>query len=130
MFFAALLANGVFVMRMAQDAENLGDLLSYTFKVIPSFALSDSLLYSFNRADLNKTRNYTEAEIWLANYKRTTLPERTNITLQAWDLPNMGGDLISMGGNALIFGVVLILIETGCLSWAIEAVVNRCKRNN
>lgn len=69
MFFAALLAIGVFVMRFVREAEQLGDLLSYIFKVVPSFAISDSLLYSFNREDLNKTRNYTEADIWLAEYQ-------------------------------------------------------------
>ncbi len=69
MFFAALLAIGVFVKRFVREAEQLGDLLSYIFKVVPSFAISDSLLYSFNREDLNKTRNYTEADIWLAEYQ-------------------------------------------------------------
>jgi hypothetical protein len=66
MFFSALLAIGVFVMRLVKEAEHLGDLLSYTFKVVPSFALSNSILYAFNKEDLNKTRNYTEADIWLA----------------------------------------------------------------
>ena len=46
-------------MRMIKEAEKQGDKLSYIFKFIPSYAISDSLLYSFNKAEMNTTRNYT-----------------------------------------------------------------------
>jgi|688.fasta_scaffold928455_2 hypothetical protein len=69
MFFAALIAIGIFILRIVKESENLGDKLSYIFKFVPSYAISDGLLYSFNRDELNKTRNYTEADIFLADLK-------------------------------------------------------------
>ena len=108
-------------MRMVQEAENLGDLFSYIFKIVPSFAISDSLLWSFNREDLNKTRNYTEADFWLSEYRNMTLAQRTNITLEPWELANMGGNLVSLGVNAIVFGTLLVLIESGILAC-------RCRR--
>lgn len=82
LLFAGLLANGVFVLRIVQESEKLGDLLSYLLKIVPSFAIADSLLYSMNREDLNKTRNYTEADKWLATYQGVELLPRTEITLE------------------------------------------------
>ena len=113
-------------MRIVQESENLGDKLSYFFKVVPSYAISDSILYSFNREELNKTRNYTEADIFLANINNETLPIRTNISLERWDLPNMGGDFVALCGNGLVFTILLVMIETGCFMW----LARRCSRDN
>jgi hypothetical protein len=125
MFFAALIAIGVFILRIVKESENLGDKLSYIFKLVPSYAISDGLLYSFNRNELNKTRNYTEADIFLADLKNYTLPLRTNISLASWDLPNIGGDLIALCGNAFVCTLLLVLIETGCFMWLARSCSNK-----
>jgi len=49
---------------------------------------------------------------------------RTNISLASWDLPNIGGDLIALCGNAFVCTTLLVLIETGSFMW----LVRRCSK--
>ena len=56
-------AVGIFTLRLIKQTENYGDLLAKIWKIIPSFAFSNSMLYSTSKDILNSTRNYTESEI-------------------------------------------------------------------
>ena len=69
---------------------------------------------------MNNTRNYTEADTFLAELNNKTLPLRTNISLSSWDMPNMGGNLVALWGNATIFTLILILIETGFFIYLVK----------
>ena len=45
------------------------------------------------------------------------MPPRTNITLESFDMANMGGDLYALAFHCIIALAILIIIETGiCLS--------------
>ena len=101
-------------MRMVKESENEGDLLSYIFKVIPSYAFTDAVLYSTAYETMNNTRNYTEGERLKARKDEEILPIRTNISLESFDLPNIGGDLISLGSASLFFLILLLVVEVGC----------------
>jgi hypothetical protein len=97
-------------------------------KVFPSYALSSGLLYSSSKQLLNKTREYTAAEIFNATSSNSAqilgniqeaidkLPRRTNITLESFEISNMGGDMIALAFH-FIFGIlIMIIVETGvCL---------------
>ena len=41
------------------------------------------------------------------------MPKRTNITLESYDMANMGGDLVALAIQSLIFLALVILIEIG-----------------
>ena len=104
-------------MRMLKETENTGDVLSKIFKIIPSYALSDAVLYSVSSELLNKTRNYTEGDILKAKRDEVELPQRVNITRESWDLANMGGDVIALAAESTICLALLIAIETGFFVW-------------
>ena len=53
---AAITAIGVFFLRSNRDTENLGDSLSYLFKILPSYCFSNALLYAAGKEVLNDTR--------------------------------------------------------------------------
>ena len=46
-------------------------------------------------------------------YNREDLPERTNITLEGFDMANMGGDAVALASQCVFCIVVMIGIETG-----------------
>ena len=41
------------------------------------------------------------------------MPPRTNITLESFEVANMGGDLLALGSHCIFFVMLLIIIETG-----------------
>ena len=44
------------------------------------------------------------------------MPKRTNITLESYEMANMGGDILALGLHCAIGLLLVILIETGiCL---------------
>lgn len=126
MVVSAIGAVAVFLMRMVQETESQGDLLSYILKfLVPSFAFTNSMLYTSNRKALNETRNYTEGDRLKAELLGEELLPRTNITLESFDLANMGGDFLALAGQSVVFLVILILIETGILMWFANII--RCR---
>jgi len=78
---------------------------------------------------MNETRAYLESDIWHARQKDIILPNRTNITLENWDGPNMGGDYLALLLASGVFTIILILVETACLVWVAEKISRRCKRH-
>jgi len=77
---------------------------------------------------MNETREYTADELFNATSSkyatslaaieeaRANMPPRTNITLESFDLANMGGDLVALGAHCVIFLIMLVVIESGiCL---------------
>ena len=97
-------------------------------KVFPSYALSSGMLYSAGRNLLNETREYTPAEIFNATTRGMggsrmsvtamkdaleNLPKRTNVTLESFEIPNMGGDMLALAGHFVICMLVVVIVETG-----------------
>ena len=83
------------------------------------------MLYSSSKKLLNETREYTAAEIFnstesvvATNNKSienaiAAMPPRVNITLESYDLANMGGDLAALGAHCVIGLLLLLIIEAG-----------------
>ena len=46
-------------------------------------------------------------------YNREELPERTNITLESFDMANMGGDAVALATQCVFCIAIMIGIETG-----------------
>jgi ABC-type multidrug transport system fused ATPase/permease subunit len=102
---------GVFFLRINLTTEEVGDLLQLVLKFLPSYSLSNSLMYVTSKAVLNETREYSEAERILARNNDVELAARTNVTLENMDLANMGGDMLAMGAVA----IASTLLLTFCL---------------
>mmetsp|Transcript_46513 Transcript_46513/g.61629 ORF Transcript_46513/g.61629 Transcript_46513/m.61629 type:complete len:295 (+) Transcript_46513:1509-2393(+) len=128
LILGSVLSSTVFVMRIIKQTEEQGDSLNQVLKVFPSYALSSGMLYSSSKQLLNETREYTAEELFNAttSVRATSLkamqdaianmPPRTNITLESFEMANMGGDLVALGCHCVVFLIFLIIFETGiCL---------------
>ena len=128
LILGSVTSSAVFVLRIIKQTEDTGDQLNDIFKVFPSFALSSGMLYSSSKKLLNETREYTAEELFNAttSVQATSwdaieraiakMPPRTNITLESFEMANMGGDLAALGCHCLLFLMLLIILETGILA--------------
>ena len=71
---------------------------------------------------MNETRAYLESDIWHARVKKIELPERVNITLENWDMPNMGGDFLALLINSAVCSIIVVIVETACFYWISKKV--------
>ena len=95
-------------------------------KIFPGYSLSSGMLYASSKQLLNETREYTPAEIFNATSRISSkdiqdaldsMPPRTNITLESFDLANMGGDVAALGAHCILGLLILIFVEAGiCLA--------------
>jgi hypothetical protein len=69
----------------------------WVFKVIPSFCLTNSVMY--------------------ATSKSTLLEDRPDVSSYDFNIENMGGDLVFCAGHFFLWTTVLILIESGVLKF-------------
>ena len=49
------------------------------------------------------------------------MPPRVNITLESYDLANMGGDIIALGAHFVFWLLFLIIMEIGCCCCCMNA---------
>lgn len=55
------------------------------------------------------------------------MPQRTNITLDSFELANLGGDMLALAAHSLAFIILAIAVETGlCLALCLSC--RRCAR--
>ena len=110
-------------MRLIRTSEERGDNLNDIMRIFPSYALSSGLLYSSSKQLLNETREYTAAEIFNATTSKNAatfeemlnaiaaMPPRTNITLEPYEMANMGGDVFALGIHCIVFFMIVVAIE-------------------
>ena len=123
LIFGSMLSNCIFIMRLIETVEDQGDTLDAVFKIVPSYALGSSLLYSSSKKILNETREISAAAIFNEQSQGTkiasidietalnNLGTRTNITLESYEMANMGGSLVALAVHSIVFLLILILIE-------------------
>jgi len=112
MLFLNLVAGAIggmasFILRLIPDTFEIGDMVAIYLKVLPTYAISNSIIYDASKEAFNNSRKF--------NHKEN--PDTPHITLEPWENNNIGGDIIAMG---LHFGVgllVVILVELGAFSW-------------
>ena len=139
LILGSVASSTVFVLRIIKQTEDQGDLLNNALKVFPSYALSSGMLYSSSKQLLNETREYTADELFNATTSvRATswkameeaiakMPPRTNITLESFEMANMGGDLVALGSHCVIWLILLVVLETGiCM---IRCKARRARQN-
>lgn len=93
--FAGIGGIVVFILRVIDSTYTIGDKLLWVLKVVPSFCLTNSVMWASSGTQLRAAR--------------PTLPSAN------FDIANMGGDLLLCGVHFLVWTVVLLLLETGSL---------------
>lgn len=91
--FAGIGGIVVFILRIIPSTEAAGDILLWIFKIIPSFCLTNSIMFASSKTSLGVLR-----------------PDISNDTFA---LVNMGGDILLLCCHFVFWTIVLIVIELG-----------------
>lgn len=88
----------VFILKIIKSTQEVGDALSWVFKIIPSYCLTETIMY-----DSAKTRLFLV---------RPELKKDTD-----WDLYLAGGNVLVMCLHFIFWILVMIAIENGAFNW-------------
>jgi hypothetical protein len=97
----------IFILRMIPDTMWHGDFYSKLLKVFPTFCISNSIIYDGSKQIFNSSRIYAQFEY----------PDLEDISLEGWDLGNVGGDMVALTIHMCVGLLIIILIEVGAFSW-------------
>lgn len=85
----------------------MGDALKVVFKLIPTFSISNTIIYDSSKTSFNSTRTlYQSAGI-----------EVSPITLEAFELGNIGGDMLFLGLHFIVGVLGIFILEIGLLNF-------------
>lgn len=102
----------VYVLRLISSTAKNGDTIGKVFKTVPNYLISSSIIYDASKEQFNQTR--------------TSLiksdPDVDPVTLEPYDILNIGGDLLAVLLH-LVIGFVIVMI---CESY--EGVIIRITR--
>lgn len=96
----------VFILRIIPATANLGDTLSSLLKAFPVFTISNSIIYDGSKVAFNTTRTFA----------RLQDPSINQISLEPWDVGNVGGDLLALCLHLLIGLTVVAGVELGAFA--------------
>ena len=88
----------VFILRIIESTSKVGDILAYVFKIIPSYCLTESIIYDAGKLAFTVTR---------PDLKRDS----------DWDLDLQGGNVLALCVHFAFWNLVLIAIELGAFKW-------------
>ena len=91
MIFSGIGSIVVFFLRVISSTYVVGDALMWVFKIIPSFCLTNSILFASSKSSLHLVR--------------------PDLNMDNFNIQNMGGDLLILGVHFVFWTIVLILIE-------------------
>lgn len=98
--FAGIGAITTLILRMIETTFKIGDRLHWWLKIIPSFCLTNPIMYSSSKDRLFALR-----------------PELDKGDL---DMSLIGGDMAVLAGHFGFWIIILILIEVGLFSWILK----------
>lgn len=93
------------ILRLIPSTYTAGDVLVWVFKVVPTYCLTDTIMYSSQKTTLEALR--------------------PDFNTNYFYIDNMGGDILMMCVHGVVWTVVLILIEARAFNW-LEKVFNMC----
>lgn len=94
--FAGIGGIVVYILRVIPATIEVGDLLLWIFKIIPSFCLTNSIMFASSKDVFAKIR--------------------TDVSNDTFDLVNMGGDILLLMSHFVFWTIVLIIIELGAFN--------------
>lgn len=108
--FAGIGAIVIFLLKIIESTRSVGDALSWVFKIIPSYCLTETILYDSAKSRLNVVR---------PDLKRDS----------DWDIDLIGGNVLVLCLHFVFWLLVLAIIEMGAFNW-IKKIVNLLPKNN
>jgi ATP-binding cassette subfamily A (ABC1) protein 3 len=88
----------VFVLRLIESTWEAGDILQWVFKIVPSFCLTDTIMF-----DSSKARTFLV---------RPELKKDSD-----WDVTLAGGNVLILCLHFVVWLIVLFFIELGVFDW-------------
>jgi hypothetical protein len=96
-----------FILRIIPDTYQIGDSTAAWLRVIPVYAISNSIIYDGSKNSFNSSRSFRQEDD----------PSVPSITLEPYDYKNIGGDIAAMWWHFLVGMIVLLMVEMGAFSW-------------
>ena len=84
-------------MRVIESTYETGDRLNRWLKIVPSFSLTNPIMFQASKTRLFQLRPELEAD--------------------DLDLSLIGGDMLALGVHFFAWTLIIILIEAGALNW-------------
>jgi len=104
--FGAIGGMTIFILLIIPGATDWGDNLKWVFKIIPTFSISNTIIYDAAKTSLNSTRTlYRSANI-----------EVNDLTLEGFDFQNIGGDMFFLGMHFIVAVIGIAVLELGLLN--------------
>ncbi len=85
-------------MRIIPSTEHVGDILVWVFKIVPSYTLTDSIMYESTKAQL--------------------VALRPDMAMSDFALDAIGGDILLACVHGGLWIIALVLIEARAFRWA------------
>lgn len=95
--FAGIGGIVVFILRIIESTYEVGDILLWVFKIIPSFCLTNSVMFASSKDRLSLLR--------------------PGVPTEDFALENMGGDLLILGIHFVAWTIFVLLVEIGAFNW-------------
>jgi hypothetical protein len=95
--FSGIGAIVVFILRVISSTYIIGDKLMWILKIVPSFCLTNSVMFISSKTTLHT--------------------DRPNISVDNFNIQNMGGDLLFLGLHFIVWTCFLVMAELGTFSW-------------
>jgi hypothetical protein len=83
----------IFILRIIESTQQVGDILMWVFRFCPSFSLSNSIVFAAGKGSLAIIR-----------------PE---VSSEDFSLVNMGGDIVFSCGHFIVWTTLILIIEAG-----------------
>jgi len=105
--FAGIGGIVVLILRLIESTTEIGDILLWVLKIVPTFSLTNSVMYAANKDQL--------------------IRERKSVSDDDFDIDNMSGDIVFLAAHFVFWTLCLIIIEVGALNW-INQLLNRTRK--
>lgn len=95
--FAGIGSIVAYILRLIESTYDVGDILVWVFKIIPSYCLCDGIMYSAFKDTLNILR--------------------PSLKVDTLNIQGLGGDILIMMMHFVFWLIVLLAIELGAFNW-------------
>lgn len=93
---AGIGATAIYILRLIPSTETVGDILMWVLKILPSYCLNNSLVFSAGKSALAALR--------------------PDVNVQDFNIENMSGDILLLAAHFVFWTFILILVEMGALN--------------